>query len=79
MRGVLRTGEGGQPGVNVLKAELMRLFTQDLPWLPLYYLTEHVTVRSNVKGVEPRQAALRLVRNSLIRSSAFKMFSVEFA
>lgn len=53
-----------QPGANVLKAELMRLFTQDLPWLPLYYLTEHVTVRSNVKGVEPRQAAG--VRNATV-------------
>lgn len=53
-----------QPGARLLKAELMRLFTQDLPWLPLYYFSEHVTVRSNVKGVEPRQAAG--VRNATV-------------
>ena len=53
-----------EPGANALKAELMQLFTQDLPWLPLYYLTEHVTVRANVNGVEPRQAAG--VRNATV-------------
>jgi peptide/nickel transport system substrate-binding protein len=53
-----------QSGANLLKAELMRLFTQDLPWLPLYYLSEHVTVRAHVKGVEPRQAAG--VRNATV-------------
>jgi peptide/nickel transport system substrate-binding protein len=53
-----------EPGANLLKAELMRLFTQDLPWLPLYYFSEHVTVRSHVRGVEPRQAAG--VRNATV-------------
>ena len=53
-----------QPGARLLKAELMRLLSQDLPWLPLYYFSEHVTVRSNVKGVEPRQAAG--VRNATV-------------
>ncbi|HWP57394.1 MAG TPA: peptide ABC transporter substrate-binding protein [Candidatus Acidoferrales bacterium] len=46
-----------QPGARLLKAELMRLLSQDLPWLPIYYFSEHVTVRSDVKGVQPRQAA----------------------
>jgi peptide/nickel transport system substrate-binding protein len=46
-----------QPAARPLKAELMQLLSQDLPWLPLYYFSEHVTVRSNVKGVEPRQGA----------------------
>jgi len=53
-----------QPGARPLKAELMRLLSQELPWLPLYYFSEHVTVRSNVKGVEPRQAAG--VRNATV-------------
>ena len=53
-----------QPGARLLKAELMRLLSQDLPWLPLYYFTEHVTARSNVKGIAPRQAAG--VRNATV-------------
>ena len=53
-----------QPGARLLKAELMRLQSQDLPWLPLYYFSEHVTVRSNVKGVAPRHAAG--VRNATV-------------
>jgi peptide/nickel transport system substrate-binding protein len=53
-----------QPGARLLKAELMRLLSQDLPWLPIYYFSEHVTVRSNVKGVQPRQAAG--VRNATV-------------
>ena len=53
-----------QPGARLLKAELMRLLSQELPWLPLYYFSEHVTVRSNVKGVQPRQAAG--VRNATV-------------